>query len=254
MKKKFMAALSSLVFFSVGIGTATAGKIIVDNDEWTLSDSGYSNASDTDKFVENIITWFDGSLNGGNILAYSSNFGLTGNSLKGTVESSGNTWTVSTGINFDLSTISQYNAIFLSGNAVDNQVLIDYVKNGGNVYLAGGTGWGGSQAEANQWNIFLNYFGLSFNGSSYNGISGNILINSTHSIFDGVGALYQNNGNSIFDNIPSDSKGQILISQNGNGLYAIYDSGTNAVPEPTTILLFGTGIAGLAGLARKKRT
>jgi hypothetical protein len=58
--------------------------------------------------------------------------------------SAGHSWTVSTAVTFDLPTLLQYEGVFLAGNAVDNQVLINYVNNGGNIYLAGGTGWGGS--------------------------------------------------------------------------------------------------------------
>ena len=49
--------------------------------------------------------------------------------------------------------------IVLSGD--DNGILIDYVRGGGNVFLAGGTNMGGAVKEAERWNPFLNAFGLS---------------------------------------------------------------------------------------------
>lgn len=48
-------------------------------------------------------------------------------------------WTVNVNQKFDLETLKQYNGVFVGGNPLDNQVLIDYVKSGGNVYLMGGT-------------------------------------------------------------------------------------------------------------------
>ena len=36
------------------VGAWAQGKIVVANDEWTLSNSGYSNAPDADRFARNV--------------------------------------------------------------------------------------------------------------------------------------------------------------------------------------------------------
>jgi len=232
---------------------AAAGKIVVANDEWTLSNTGFTAISDPGQFATNVVDWFTG---GGpaNLRAWSSNFGFTQSDLNTALTGAGHTWATGTAGTFDLATLQTYDAVFLGGSAPAaadyTDVLIDYVEGGGNVYLAGGTGLGGAAAEAARWNPFLNHFGLSF-VSSYNGVGGNIPISSSHPIFASVDHLYQNNGNSILDLALADPRNQILISQGSDGLYAIYDS--SGIPEPGTSLLFLMGIGALSLGRRQSR-
>jgi hypothetical protein len=206
------------------------GKIVVAHDEWTLSNTGFASAPDARQFALNVASWFTGGAPG-NFLVYSANFGLTESQLASTMNGAGHTWTVSTTVDFSLPNLLQYDAIFLAGNAADNQVLIDYVNAGGNVYLAGGTGIGGSAAEAARWNPFLHAFGLAFFGGSYNGIRGNTSITLRHPLFSDVSALYQNNGNSVRVLDPVNPNTAIPVSQSGQGLYGIFS------PErPTTVV------------------
>ena len=176
MKKKILTGLATGLFLVGMVGMANANKIVLANDEWTLSDNYWeTGTTDPGVFVTNVASWFtDGST--GSFLAYSSNFGLTGSQLSNAMTTAGHSWTVSTSVSFDLATLNSYDGIFLAGNVADNSVLIDYVNNGGNVYLAGGTGWGGAAAEAAQWNTFLNNYNLGF-GTSYNGVAGILSIN-----------------------------------------------------------------------------
>jgi len=253
-RRILMCTIVVSLFTFMLIANAHAGKIVLANDEWTLSNSGFLSPNDAGTFATNVAGWFNGG-SPGSFLVYSSNFGLTQSSLSSTMTSAGNSWTVSMGISFDLPTLLGYDGIFLAGNAADNAVLINYVNAGGNVYLAGGTGaGGGAAAEAAQWNTFLNTFGLGFD-TSYNHIIESTPINSLHPIFAGVDHLYHNNGNDALDIFVSDPLAAVLVSSNGHGLYAAYDSGTAAVPEPSAFLLLGSGLVGVGlilGFSRRK--
>lgn len=256
--QRFGSVAAVFAFALALAGQASAGKIVLANDEWTLSDIGFGvGGTNSAEFVENVTAWF-GAPTGGTFHAFSTNFGLTEASLAAVMIANGHTYTTGFGPTFDLPTLLSFDGIFLAGPGpgIDTSVLIDYVNAGGNVYLAGGTGrfTGGAPAEAAFWNPFLNAFGLGF-GSPYNGRQGALPISSTHPIFDGPGGvvtrLYQNNGNDALDIDVTDPRGQVLVSLNGHALYAVFDSELQRAPEPSTLFLLGAGLLGLLVAKRK---
>ena len=194
------------------------GRIVVNADEWTISDAGIKTTPDAATFALNIAKYFVGE-NKGKFHVFSNNFGLTGASLEQTMTKAGHTWTKGMNIPINLETLQKYDGIFIGGDLVNNQVLIEYVKNGGKVYLCAGTGQGGAQAEANNWNTFLAAFGLKIQGI-YNAITGNIAVdNPNHPLLAGVKTLYQNNGNFITDLQTDSQLNQIILAHSsGKGL------------------------------------
>jgi RHS repeat-associated protein len=217
--------ITSIPVVDARVSQNKSGKIIVANDEWTLSDFGFSNAPEDAKlFAQNIADYFTGGEKG-SFLGYSNNFSFTGSKLAEALTSDGHQWTVNNNLSFTLEALQRYDGVFVGGFSADNKVLIDYVNSGGSVYVAAGTGTlGNSTNEANTWKDFLNNFGLSF-ADQYNNIQGTIPINpSPHPIFGRIKKLYQNNGNTIIDLDTNDNRGILIAkSNNGQGLYAVYD-------------------------------
>ena len=232
MHKPLYAAFLALAATLSLATNAQAGKIVLANDEWPLSNTGFLYSPTAKTFATNLAQWFsDGDP--GKFHAYSNNFSFTGSSLAAAIANTGNTWTTGLDINFDLQTLLNYDAIFLGGNPADNNVLIDYVNAGGNVYLAAGTGgWGKNNpaGEAAAWNQFLNYFNLGLASTWNTPINQNIPIDSSLPIFNQVKALFNDLGNGVFELDPSNP------ATASNNLYAVYDSSQIPVvtaPEPT---------------------
>jgi hypothetical protein len=240
MKKINYSIILSILVIIMQAASACAGTVIVANDEWTLSDTGFGHApEDTERFVNNIASVFTSGSHGV-FHAYSNNFSYTGTRLPAALAAAGHTYTAGTGFAFTPKNISIFDGLFLGGkylNAEETDTLIDYVYKGGNVYIAGGTRFGGPDREADAWDAFLGEFGMAFQ-PEYNGIHGNIPVGGTDNLlFAGVEALYQNSGSSI-------SGSGIIISKGEHGLYALAHAQT--VPVPSASLLLAGGLAGLA--------
>lgn len=249
----FQSSIIALVLTT----SAFAGTIFVNNDEWPLSDAGFSaeGATNGTNLAQNAALFLTGASSGAAIWIDSDNFGLTGSSLQTALGAYTLTDT-GTFATFALSDLQSYAAVFLGGDdltAGEETDLISYVNGGGGVYIAAGTGGittggGGAAGEAAQWNAFLNSFSLNL-ASVYNGFAGNIATNSTSPVLNGVSQIFYDNGNSVNTTGPG---AQIITSTQGQGLIGIYPAGTSGVPEPSTIFFVATGLAGL-GLFRRKR-
>jgi len=199
------------------------GKVFVNGDEWTLTDKGFSAAPDARIFAQNLASWFSGG-KPGKFLVYSTNFGVTEGSFLAALKAAGHTVTTNVNAPFTVQALLAYDAVFLAGNAADNNVLIDYVKSGGGVYLAAGTGAGGAAGEAAQWKTFLNAVGLKLE-PVYEGTSGNFAPPQEHPVLKGVKQLHYSNANPVADIDPASPANQIAAkTTKGQGLLAWFDA------------------------------
>jgi len=209
------------------------GKVFVNADEWTLSDTGFTKAPAARAFAQNLASWFTGG-RPGKFLVYSTNFGLTQGSFLSALKAAGHTVTANISAPFTAQELLAYDGVFLAGNAADNNVLLEYVKSGGNVYLAGGTGAGGNApGEANQWKTFLNAVGLRFE-PIWNGFSGNFVPPQEHPVLRGVKELYSSNGSPVSDIDPESPANQVVSGFGaGKGLLAFFDA--SLLPQQVAI-------------------
>jgi hypothetical protein len=232
-----------IVLAASSTALAAPGRIVVNADEWTLSNSGDWSPAGCTAFAPNIAAFLTGMPSGASMMVYSENFGLTGSILALAMIDAGHAWTVGNAQPFTLGLLMQYDAVFVGGRVSaadpDPQVLIDYVNAGGNVFIMGGCGYTGGYdgnpvVEAAAWNPFLNAFGLAFS-TAYDAGSGSFNPDDTdHPIFAGVDALYQSVGQGIIDLDPDDAAAvtflNFIVNQDETrGRYAVYD-GANACP------------------------
>jgi hypothetical protein len=263
MKEK---AMRSLVRFMIATAlafvfapTAFAGRIIVNHDEWTLSDTGAASAgaANVSTFIGNVASFMN--IDGGacNFLVYSSNFGVTQAAFTSGMSAAGCSITAYTGVfNTGVGTLADYDGVFLAlpPATYDPTALASYVNSGGSAYIAAGTGIGGSVVEAGVWDPFLNLFGLDL-GAAYNGCCGVDPVEVTHVIETGVSQLYYNNGNTV-TLVGGNPNAQIIeFSGTGLGLIGVYDDvGVTPVPEPGTLLCLVLALAAIRQIWSARRS
>ena len=235
---------------------ASAGRIVVNHDEWTTTNAGFTNAgaANVTTYLQNVAEFLQDSPGPGNFLVYSTNMGFAQSNFATALTSAGHTLTVNTAITFDLATLMAFDGVFIAlPPAANTTVLTDYVNAGGGVYLQAGTAVGvDATGEANTWNPFLNNFGLGLQGGAYNLVIGNLPVTGTHEIFSGVSNLYHNNGSTVVL-FGANPYAQIVEQTGGGiGLIGVYDDLSHA-PEPTTWLFLLTGLA-LTGIMKRRRS
>jgi hypothetical protein len=215
--------LIGLVSFASLPAFAQPGKIVLAHDEWTLSD-GVWDSTDAATFAENLGDHFVGASNG-DFYVWADGWiaSLSGSKLASNMRANGHWWTVeaATTGTLKLRRLLNYDAVFISGRAVITADLIDYVLQGGNVYIAGGAG---KVNEASAYNPFLQYFGLGF--TTQNPFDPTMRsVTSDHPIFGGTLTLYDWTGTDVVDLDPTDGANAVLHSSAGHGLYAVFDCG-----------------------------
>lgn len=217
-----------LVFFLGASVQAQIGKIVVNWDDWTLSDAGFSPPNDAGTYVQNIASWFLAA-NGrtvGSFIGYGTLFHLTGNQLRQAFESAGHTWTVSGESLLSLDSLQKYDGVFLGASPIGNDTanitaLTNYVLSGGNVYIFGGTDFYGTiQDDAAVLNAFLYRFGIAV-ANFADGVVGSPDIDGYHEILLGVTYLYGINGMEIFDLSEADSHNAVVGFYGTEGLVGV---------------------------------
>ncbi|MBL9171062.1 MAG: hypothetical protein JNN07_25240 [Verrucomicrobiales bacterium] len=204
----------------LGGWSSWAGRIVVSNDEFPLSNAGFIEPNDAQRFALNLATWFVDS-RAGRFLVISSDQGLVGDRLAATMTGAGHLWTVTNQAPTDLEAMKPYDAIFVCNTAVPPLLLIDYVNGGGNVCVVGL----GLPADGTLWNPFLRRFGLEFSTIRTEGPV-DLSVSSAHPLFAGVDHLRQFIGSSIRDLDPGDTSSEVILSSSGLGLFAVADSRT----------------------------
>ncbi len=244
MQRTCLLALSLLC---LAVPSRAQGRLFVANDEWTLSDAGFSAAPDTGLFVRNLASWFIGG-GAGNFLAYSSDFSLTQGALAAEMAGSGHQWTVSTTVPFTLANLLTYDAVFVAGApAPDPVVLRHYLLSGGCVYVAAGAnGFASAAAQADHWNAMMEPLGLSY-APAFDTGEGVMPIQSAHPIFQGVTGLYQKDGQSITDLDAVDPSNEVLVDSGPLGLYAIFESAPCGMLSHCTLAPNSAGPGALIG-------
>ncbi len=220
MKKILLLLFTALLlvqYSSYALNEETCGKIVVSADEWPTTDEGYTKAvsGSTDQFVKNVANYFTGGAPGHFLIA-TDNFAYA-SKFRNSLISAGHTYVHDK----NATNYSDYDGIFIGGQAYNVTLLTNYVDNGGCVYVVGGTGFNNERGIL--LNPFLNQYGLDFDPYPN---TGKWLISSFSfpQLFGGVSNLYTWNPNEMMSMLGPYPHTQIVSSQFGYNWWAVYEA------------------------------
>jgi hypothetical protein len=132
--------------------------LIVAGDEWPTSDTGFHEAGvSTPRFVRNICDSFTGG-RPGQFLLYSRHWAY-GKPFQQTLSRLGHRYQMTQ----EPGPLKGYDGVFLAGtNGINREAVLEYLLEGGCVYLAGGTG--DRPSDDAFWNPLLKRFGMEYQG------------------------------------------------------------------------------------------
>lgn len=207
------------------MATIEHGKVVVSGDEWPFSDAGFQKAPSARTFAQNVAAWFTGG-KPGKFLIYSTNWSINQPAFQDALKQAGHTVTADINATFTTEALLAYDGVIAGGNVANNDVLLDYVKSGGCVYLFAGTAAGGSAtAEAAMWKTFLNAIGFKFE-TEYDMSSVNCApLTVDHPITRGVKDLYFYGTSPLVDIDQSPASQIVMKNSKDQGVLGWFDAG-----------------------------
>ena len=220
MKKILLLLFTALLlvqYSSYALNEETCGKIVVSADEWPTTNEGYTKtvSGSTDQFVKNVANYFTGGAQGHFLIA-TDNFAYA-SSFRNSLTSAGHTFVHDK----NATNYSDYDGIFIGGQAYNITLLTNYVESGGCVYVVGGTGFNNERGIL--LNPFLNQYGLEFD--PYPNTGKWLITNfSFPQLFSGVTNLYTWNPNEMMSVLGPYPNTQIVSNQFGYNWWAVYEA------------------------------
>ena len=252
-----LAAAFLLSLTALPTSAAAIGKVIVSGDEWTLTNTAFTNnPTSTTNFATNVANFIGGA----NYLFLGEGDFVNpyGSSLESLYTNAPLNRTVVRDSSLPPS-LAPYEAVFLAGeigSGSDNVVFLkDYVRNGGAVYLSLATGnFGTAEAEAEAWNPFLNEWGLSAGDTWFPepGVRQISTILGGHPLEANVSQLAWGYGQEITAD-PNRLLTQIAIEGEFVDLGNRGMVGVATTPVPAALPLFGTALVGFGFAAWRRR-
>jgi hypothetical protein len=190
--------------------SAKQGVLILSADETILGSLDQAPGTSGARFVSNLTSFFTGG-KPGRFLIYSNN-PCYGPRFQQAIKNAGHAIEQSV----KPASLKEYDGVFAGGFAeVDLQLMTDYVRQGGKLYLAGGA----DSAEPVVFNAFLKPFGLAFGETDFSEVMLDPDGFVDHPLFKGVFGLHSH-GFSPVSTIPG-SGAKMIATRKGVGFMAI---------------------------------